>query len=235
MFEQAVLHGSHSECAVVMVLNQIHLLPHFDVVLFIDNGVVATQGTFAEVSQSDQYQAWVSRITPNSEPGSEAGDADITEGGEDEFNANEVVGAHTAQCDDPPRARHSIPVIPSPVGADGTEKGPTSPLSDRPTSKGIESADSPTGETEHVRLLIDEKQMTGRVSSAVISKYIKQMGRWSFYGSGIIIFVSYAIGGAGADILLGVWAQESEKQASGELSQSEDAQFASVYVSSTIL
>jgi hypothetical protein len=77
--------------------------------------------------------------------------------------------------------------------------------------------------------------MTGRVSSAVISKYIKQMGRWSFYGSGIIIFVSYAIGGAGADILLGVWAQESEKQASGELSQSEDAQFASVYVSSTIL
>lgn len=78
-----------------------------------------------------------------------------------------------------------------------------------------------------MRLVVDEKHATGRVSAAVVSKFIRQMGRLSFYGSGLVIFISYGIV-AFADIWLGSWAEESEKQPDGELSNSEDTRFASV-------
>lgn len=117
MFERAVLGSCRDKSAVVMVLNQIHLLPHFDTVLFVDGGKVAAQGTYTEVSQSDVFKGWVSHIDPAKAPSG----VDKSEGAEDDtFDENHTI--ELSRKSDQTQGRHSIPtiVIPNKLASAGS-------------------------------------------------------------------------------------------------------------------
>jgi hypothetical protein len=147
-------------------------------VIFVENGRITACGTFADVARTSAYRSWVKQARARSESetsGGEQADADAVGDGK-AVGRDSVVDGHLRP------QRHSMP-------AAALLQALTAKDSAAASNVGKSGDDADGGGGDHVPFLQAEKQTTGRVSGAVVSRFITQMGRVPFYATALTILL----------------------------------------------
>lgn len=184
--------------AVLMTLNQLHLLPHFDHVIVLQDGRIAEQGTFAELS------ACKSGVLTQMLSGVESSATDQED--IERLYAQEVLEQEQGRNRDDLETNEEEGEQPNAAAA--AAAGPSEPGTPRsPREKRLAS---PKNKSAHHSLIRRETGQKGAVSHSTIWEYLRAMGKRRLPFSFLFAICAYAFMAA-ADLYLANWIRVSQE------------------------
>jgi ABC-type multidrug transport system fused ATPase/permease subunit len=203
--------ASSAPCTVVMAMNQLEYLPHFDAVVHMHGGTVAAQGTPEQVRHfAEEQEGPAASALRDLLPAVSSAAASHQEGSD----GARVVGGGSAVV--------SSPVALAAEASTATGKGDTAGNATGALvlTKAASSGGGGGGGGDSGGLVKAEAKAEGAVSSGVIMQYVRAMGPCRIQVSTIIMVCTYATF-ACQDWYLARWSDESVTASEGTASDAE--------------